>query len=460
MSETMNQLGSAQHVDLGSARRRVMNPKRRYGVRFKHFRSRRRFVAFVVDIWTGAEAAHPTLYVMDPRLGRRPAKNQREAAQAAAELETAWNAGCPGATLEPAMLDKACEDLLAQKKCERRKSTVGVYRQVLTTFSEYLADRWPRLKFLDEVSLAVTRGYIAWRRKEHKRPDPKKKARPPADNATLNKELRHFRAAWKWWVNGGQALENPWLNIPWLREMPRDRVRFTLEQRERFLRTASDIGTKLQAAAAVAIDCGPRNDELCHLTWQHVDFAEASIRVTSEPCGWAPKDYQVRVMYFTPETGLLLRAWYASRLAEVARSAGTTPERAADLMAGMRVFGAGHTAGRDEWGSKFNRLLGDCCKKAGVPRIWAHDLRRTMARLADEAGSSLYDLQQALGHSSPVTTEKYIGKDQERAARRVGDRLARAVGGAKSGNNLVTPPESAETSDSAARDVTTASSET
>lgn len=109
-------------------------------------------------------------------------------------------------------------------------------------------------------------------------------------------------------------------------------------------------------------------------------------------------------------------------------------------MAGMRVFGAGHTAGRDEWGSKFNRLLGDCCKKAGVPRIWAHDLRRTTARLADEAGSSLYDLQQALGHSSPVTTEKYIGKDQERAARRVGDHLARAVGGAKSGNNLVTPP--------------------
>ena len=181
--------------------------------------------------------------------------------------------------------------------------------------------------------------------------------------------------------------------------------------------------------------------------------------MTSEPCGWAPKDYQVRVMYFTPETGLLLRAWYASRLAEVARSAGTTPERAADLMAGMRVFGAGHTAGRDEWGGKFNQLLGDCCKKAGVPRVWAHDLRRTMARLADEAGSSLYDLQQALGHSSPVTTEKYIGKDQDRAARRVGDRLARAVGGAKSGNNLVTPPESAETGDSMARDVTTASSE-
>jgi integrase len=236
--------------------------------------------------------------------------------------------------------------------------------------------------------------------------------------------------------------------------MPRDRVRFTLEQRERFLRTASDVGTKFQAAAAIAIDCGPRNDELCHLTWQHVDFAEALIRVTSEPCGWAPKDYQVRVMYFTPETGLLWRAWYACRLAEVARSAGTTPERAADLMAGMRVFDAGRTAGRDEWGSKFNRPLGDCCKKAGVPCIWAHDLRRTMARLADEAGSSLYDLQQALGHSSPVTTEKYIGKDQERAARRVGNRLAHAISGAKIGNTLVTPAEATETGDSEARGVT------
>lgn len=210
----MNQPNSIHLVDLGAARRRVMNPARRYRVRFRHFRNRRRFVAVVVDTWTGAKAAHPTLYVLDPRLGRRAAKNQREAAQAAAELETVWNAGGSGATLEPATWDTAREDLLSQKTSERRKSTVGVYRQVLTAFGEYLADRWPRLKFLDEVSLAVARGYIAWRRKEHKRPDPKKKVRPPADNATLNKELRHFRAAWKWWVNGGQALENPWLNIP------------------------------------------------------------------------------------------------------------------------------------------------------------------------------------------------------------------------------------------------------
>lgn len=111
----MNQPNSIQLVDLGAARRRVKNSGRRYRVRFRHFRNRRRFVAFLVDTWTGAKAAHPTLYVLDPRLGRRAAKNQREAAQAAAELETAWNAGGPGATLEPETWDKAREDLLSQK---------------------------------------------------------------------------------------------------------------------------------------------------------------------------------------------------------------------------------------------------------------------------------------------------------------------------------------------------------
>jgi len=83
-----------------------------------------------------------------------------------------------------------------------------------------------------------------------------------------------------------------------------------------------------------------------------------------------------------------------------------------------------------------------------------------MARLADEAGAGLHDLKEALGHSSVTTTEKYIGKDQERAAHRVAENLARAVKATKSGNNSVTAPESAETDDPAARDVTTAPSET
>jgi integrase len=39
-----------------------------------------------------------------------------------------------------------------------------------------------------------------------------------------------------------------------------------------------------------------------------------------------------------------------------------------------------------------------------------HDLRRTFARLAREGGAPLTDIQQALGHASVTTTERYVNE--------------------------------------------------
>ena len=64
----------------------------------------------------------------------------------------------------------------------------------------------------------------------------------------------------------------------------------------------------------------------------------------------------------------------------------------------------------------------------------AHALRRTVARLANEAGAGIRDLKELLGHSNLSTTEIYIGREQEDAARRVRIALARE----KSGNKMVT----------------------
>ncbi|KKR97048.1 MAG: hypothetical protein UU47_C0003G0035 [candidate division TM6 bacterium GW2011_GWE2_41_16] len=50
-------------------------------------------------------------------------------------------------------------------------------------------------------------------------------------------------------------------------------------------------------------------------------------------------------------------------------------------------------------------------------RLTAHSLRHTFGVLALKSGSSLYDVQLALRHSSPVTTEIYLG-DIERQKRR------------------------------------------
>lgn len=43
----------------------------------------------------------------------------------------------------------------------------------------------------------------------------------------------------------------------------------------------------------------------------------------------------------------------------------------------------------------------------GIPDLAPHDLRRTHARLAREAGAPLEVIQHSLGHASVTTTERY-----------------------------------------------------
>jgi len=45
--------------------------------------------------------------------------------------------------------------------------------------------------------------------------------------------------------------------------------------------------------------------------------------------------------------------------------------------------------------------------------LWAHDLRRTCAKLCRKIGGDLEQIKFLLGHSSIQTTERYLGSEQE-----------------------------------------------
>lgn len=48
-------------------------------------------------------------------------------------------------------------------------------------------------------------------------------------------------------------------------------------------------------------------------------------------------------------------------------------------------------------------------KLAGLGPVAPHDLRRTHAKLAREGGASLEIISASLGHSSVLTTQRYLG---------------------------------------------------
>ena len=53
-------------------------------------------------------------------------------------------------------------------------------------------------------------------------------------------------------------------------------------------------------------------------------------------------------------------------------------------------------------------IVRDCAVSAGLGQIAPHDLRRSFARGAYEAGASMELVRQSLGHSNIATTERYV----------------------------------------------------
>lgn len=59
---------------------------------------------------------------------------------------------------------------------------------------------------------------------------------------------------------------------------------------------------------------------------------------------------------------------------------------------------------------KMNLKLKEACKLAGISVITSHVARHTFAYLAQDAGYSILELQQALNHSKPEITAGYVGR--------------------------------------------------
>lgn len=70
-----------------------------------------------------------------------------------------------------------------------------------------------------------------------------------------------------------------------------------------------------------------------------------------------------------------------------------------------------------------NRSFVTLCDRAGVPVIRFHDLRHSCATLLYEQGVSLENIQDVLGHSSPVVTKTIYVEVTRKVQRSAVDQL-------------------------------------
>jgi site-specific recombinase XerD len=163
-------------------------------------------------------------------------------------------------------------------------------------------------------------------------------------------------------------------------------------------------GLRDRAILAVLLGCGLRREELTTLTWQHVQQRQGR---------WILVDI---IGKRNKTRSVPMPSW--AKVAIDAYSVELARERLE--LAGMRydapLFASvskGGIPGDSMTPQAVRDVVVKYSQQLGFEHIAAHDLRRTFAQLAKKGGSDLEQIQLSLGHSSIVTTERYLGTRQD-----------------------------------------------
>jgi integrase len=158
--------------------------------------------------------------------------------------------------------------------------------------------------------------------------------------------------------------------------------------------TATLKGKRDRAILMVMVGGGLRRAEVSRVTIEHVQEREGRFCVVD----LVGKHGRVRTIPLPPWAKTAIDEWTAG----------------AKITAGL-LFRAINKGGRVTGESLSSQGVWRCVEEYSNRlklNVSAHDLRRTHAKLAYQGGAALDQIQIALGHASLVTTERYLGTQQ------------------------------------------------
>lgn len=209
-----------------------------------------------------------------------------------------------------------------------------------------------------------------------------------AANATINRELTALRRAMNLAVAAGKLA-----HVPRITNLREDNARKGFVSREQFETLQRELPTWLQSLVEAAYITGWRKSELVGLTWSQVDFAGGWLRL--EP--GTTKNREGRQFPLIAPLRCVL---------EAQRARTSALERKQHCIVPF-VF---HDAGRRIL--SFRKRWTSACKRAGVPGLLFHDLRRTAVRNLVRAGVSQTVAMRLVGHRTDSVFRRYAIVDE------------------------------------------------
>ena len=251
-------------------------------------------------------------------------------------------------------------------KVNQKLNTYRRYRSVLANFRDYFSSK----RYLNEIGRGDILEYRDFR------------AGKAASPVTLNSEITMIRAFLYWCVEFKGLKENPASKIKPRQVLQKPPEVYTDEEIAQMIEKADDVERALLIALFFS---GMREQELCHLVWDDVDFKKKILRVSAKPeYGFTPKTWEERSI----------------EMSDALLEALKTLPRASHWVF-PTVRGKKH--------AHVYKIVERVAERAGVEGAHPHKFRATFLTRLLQSGCDIANVQALAGHKSIKTTQRYLG---------------------------------------------------
>ena len=298
-------------------------------------------------------------------------------------------------------LKEGLEIFITAKQSEGlRIRTIEDYRNFFRFFTEYLAQYFPQITLIQEITTNHIRDFISYMRTEwvHFKGLPgRDQNKKGLSETTINIRLRSLRAIFNFWYKEGYIIKNPMANIKLLRCDENDRLTGLTDDELKQLfsvfndREFAEYRDKIMIL--LLLDTGLRVNELVNVKINHLDTKRMLLTVPAEIS-------KLRKSRDIPISRKMMRKLLS--LHEESKEYFGEHEHLF-----LTAYGEPMTV------DAFRKRLWKYGKKAGLKRITPHMFRHTFSRQYILNGGDLFTLQRILDHSNITTTRKYVQMDEQ-----------------------------------------------